>query len=460
MSWPVEFAYRDKRHSSRRETDPAFVFRVVSSDLSLYVEPDIELTEIERKYFSALGQMSDELGIRILGFALDTDAEAGAVGTCTIHTQRKAEEGQFPLSQIDEHGRTSYTATPFHVDEFASQLADRDGIDQREAFRALVFLDAANEVGVDLFVTTREPLRGFGMTSQGCLVARPREALGVLGLFQRTKGSLLLALGVPTTLNKCFTDMWNSSAMLPELDGMFPRIDAGDDWEKTASLLRTIRDRLGRVMCARDSLILHHIASGRPVPGNAPEVLLEALALDISGIFDSMARIVNVLYGMGLPGQNCSFGNQAFFDRLDAGLARTAQEYQVGGLVRLVAQLRNTIHSEAMGFGAFSGPSRTLEPLVGVPLADSDRFMRSLNDFPEAQPFVFSPSGLLNPYIRTLPFVEWLVPKAVQGIRALIRECSWPGSANSEPWAWQHPDVREQLALLFSLDLPAVGTRR
>jgi len=93
MSWPVEFAYRDKRHSSRRETDPAFVFRVVSSDLSLYVEPDIELTEIERKYFSALGQMSDELGIRILGFALDTDAEAGAVGTCTIHTQRKAEEG-------------------------------------------------------------------------------------------------------------------------------------------------------------------------------------------------------------------------------------------------------------------------------------------------------------------------------------------------------------------------------
>ena len=128
--------------------------------------------------------------------------------------------------------------------------------------------------------------------------------------------------------------------------------------------------------------------------------------------------------------------------------------------MRLVAQLRNTIHSEAMGFGAFSGPSRTLEPLVGVPLADSDRFMRSLNDFPEAQPFVFSPSGLLGPYIRTLPFVEWLVPKAVQGIRALIRECSWPGSANSEPWAWQHPDVREQLALLFSLDLPAVGTRR
>jgi hypothetical protein len=448
MSWPIEFAYPESDTGRRREDLP-FVATARTERLKIFLDSQCSLDQVETDYFAALRRSADTLNIDVLDITTARDSSIQS-GVWTVDLSECGPEGQYAVRYADQSGRSSLRATAFHVDEFARQLADRDGIDFEIARHRQAVYEAAETIEVDVLVASTPPLFGFG-PHRNMLVCDPRTAMSLVGLYQRNRGELLVLHGIPTYFDSQWAHFCMANGLLPELAGMFPR-DGGDrPWEPTASLLRSTRTRLERALDDRDTLILRHLLSGRRTIRPSAEVALERIALNMVGMFDALARAVNEALELQVPRKFCSFSNDRFVRKTPPQIREAVRSERVGPILRIINPIRNTIHHESLGIGAYSGPSRTLEPLAGIPSADGEDFLAAIGEFPDLLTTTLDRSFGEDVYLRTLPFVELLMPMALRGVRAILAAYAWPGQPNRARYFYDDPVVHEQLRRLYAL---------
>lgn len=207
----------------------------------------------------------------------------------------------------------------------------------------------------------------------------------------------------------------------------------------------------------RDYLIARHIVSGRRLPYASAEELLEHIATNLSGLFDAIARAINIALSLGMRSRNCAFHRIDFRSRLPKEVRDIANEPQFLALLDVIKVLRNTVHHEALGAGTASDHQRKSVPLAMVPLADSDEFLQAADtlrqtsrwvlQFPRTEEFAQLGLG-----VYAFPAAEDLQALAVSKGRAILRAMAWPGDAPArESGYWETPEVLGQLARLYGL---------
>jgi len=448
MNWPIDYAYPE-RNSGPRDGEIPFVVVASSERLRVFIDQECVLDAVDSDYFAEISRHSERLDIEILKIETVHDSSARD-GVWTVDLSEHGPHGEYGVRYADASGRSSLTTTAFHVDEFARQLAERDAISYPLARQRHARYEAADAIGVDVLVTSVPPLFGFG--PHGTMMAcDPRTAMSIVGLYQRIRGELLVCSDMPTFYDSQRAHFCMANGLLPELAGMFPRLHTPRPWEPTASLLRSTRTRLERVLEDRDTLILRHLLSGRRTMRPSAEVALERVALNMVGMFDALARAVNEALELRVPGKLCSFSKDGFVRKACPSIREAVKAERVGPVLRIVNLIRNTIHHESLGRGAFSGPSRTLEPLAGIPSADGAELLLAIQEFPELLETTLDRSFGEDVYLRALPFVELLMPLALRGVRAIIAACPWPGEPNQDRYFYDDEAVHEQLRRLYAL---------
>jgi len=448
MNWPIEFAYPERDAGRRREELP-FIVVASSERLKVFIDPQCSLDSVESDYFAEVSQHAKRLNIEVLNIETTQDPTIRH-GVWTVDLSEHGSHGEYGVGYTDASGRFSLTSTAFHVDEFARQLAERDTISYPIALQRQARYEAADAIGVDVLVTSVPPLFGFG--PHGSMMAcDPRTAMSIVGLYQRIRGEQMVCSDMSTFFDSSWAHFCMANGLLPELVGMFPRVHTARPWEPTASLLRSTRTRLERVLEDRDTLILRHLLSGRRTMRPSAEVALERIALNMVGMFDALARAVNEAIELRIPGNLCSFSKEGFIRKASPSIREAMEAARVGPVLRIINLIRNTIHHESLGIGAFSGPSRTLEPLVGIPSADGAKFLFEIQEFPELLETTLDRSFGEDVYFRALPFVEQLMPLAIRGVRAILAACPWPGETNQERYFYDDEAVHEQLRRLYAL---------
>lgn len=448
MAWPLAFAYRERDSGARREPLP-FQLRFTSSPLRVHVDPAAVLDDLGSAYFDLLDRHSDGTSIERVQIDPSGSRPPGK-DVWFVDRAVVGPNSQYGIRRYSDGGQQG-RATRFHVDEFARQFADLHDLSIDEALEAQLRYEAAHSADVDLYVTTREPVFGYRM-DDSMFSCRPQEALAVVGLFQRLHGSLFVIDGFDHNLSTGLAEFATTLALVPELRGNFPRVGVESElWEPTASLLRSARTRLERVLGDRDRLIARHVLSGRAVPFESAEALLERIALNISGLFDALARAINRALELGVKPRLCSFRSGMLPKLLPAPLTETIKATRLVELLYPVVVLRNTIHQVHLGPGAYSDHSRTLEPLASIPSDDAADFLRSLRPFPQLSRWSVGKPDQYGLHLRPLPLVEDLLPLVIDAFRQIVAATPWPGQLNPTDFWYDRPTLHEQLGRLYGL---------
>lgn len=432
----------------RREPLP-FQLTITSSPLRIHLDPAAELDDVECAYFELLARHCGDSHIEFAEIDLSPSGELSS-GVWSVDRTVVGPDGQYGLHrQVNglEQGRT----TRDHVDEFAMELADHHSIDPERALQAQLRYDTAHSADVDLYVTTLEPVWGYRV-DDAMFVCRPPEALAVVGLFQRLHGHLWVRGGLDRNLATGQAEFATVLALVPELQDMFPRVGTDpESWKPTASLLRSARTRLERILNDRDQLIARHLLSGRPAPLAGPEALLERIALNISGLFDALARAINRALDLGVNPRHCSFLKGPLPARLPAPLPTATAAMDLKGLLRVIGFLRNTIHQVNLGPGAYSDRARGLEPMVSIPSDDAADFFEALAPFPQLKWWTVGAPDDYGLHLRPLPFLEDLLPLVIDAFRRILAVTPWPGHANPDRFWYDQPELHDQLRRLYGL---------
>lgn len=448
VAWPVEFAYKEQDSGMRREPLP-FQLTITSSPLRLHVDPTSELDDVERAYFEMLARHSGDSNVEFVEIDPAPGGEPDS-GVWFVDRTAVGPDGQYGLHRR-VNGMQQGRATRYHVGEFARQLADRHGIELEYALQSQLRYETAHSVDVDLYVTTLEPLFGYRV-DDAMFVCRPPEALAVVGLFQRLHGHLWVIDGFDTKLGTGRAEFATALALVPELQGMFPRIGIDlESWQATASLLRSARTRLERILSDRDHLIARHLLSGRAAPLAGAEALLERIALNISGLFDALARATNRALDLGVSPRHCSFQTGPLPARLPAPLSDVTAAMDLKRLLWAIGFLRNTIHQVNLGPGSYSDRSRRLEPVVSIPSDDAADFFKALAPFPQLKRWSVGAPDEYGLHLRPLPFLEDLLPLVIDAFRRILAVTPWPGHSNSNRFRYDQPELHDQLRRLHGL---------
>lgn len=454
MRWPEDFAYHEQDYSPNSLPLP-FVVRAEMSRLRLVIDADARLSARHRSYFELLATREGS-GVDLLDVSLPGDAPAG-----TDSWRLREVDGTYSLELVTEESRSLRRVRP-HLNTFVDRLATERGLPRDAAFRAHARYEAAFALDTDLFVSDREPL--FGWRRDGRMFScRPQEAMAVLGLYQRLHGPVHLLGRIPIRCRAYETAMEASYALLPEMHGLFDRAGvASAEWAKATSMLVSARTRVERVLHDRDHLIARSMVAGRNLPFSTAEALVERIALNLSGLFDALARAINLAMGLGVADHRCSFKRKDFRRTLPGrGLQEAAGDAQLQALLEVLALLRNTIHHEALGAGMSTDrrADRFLEPLAVLPLAESEKFRGECQRLGRTSRWLLdlpgSVDGDLGAMARALPMAEDLLELAISHCRRILQVADWPGHASpsSTPgflWA-DEPAVVEQVMELYGL---------
>ena len=80
-------------------------------------------------------------------------------------------------------------------------------------------------------------------------------------------------------------------------------------------LVRACGGRLKRVLDLRDRLLFGSIHPSKANFFGEPEVLVEQIALNLSGMLDALARALNTALQLGVEPNHCSLRNKRFTQR-------------------------------------------------------------------------------------------------------------------------------------------------
>jgi hypothetical protein len=285
-------------------------------------------------------------------------------------------------------------------------------------------VQAAEAMGAELLVTD-EP---FALTNRGTRethATNARDALAVVGLRQRLSGSgLLWSREISMPLGLQSLEIMESWRLLPRTHDLFGAAKSNDS-EKWLSRLRVGFARVQRCLRIRDRILVRAINPEGTLPFDSPDALVEGLALQISGMFDSLAVAVGEVLALDVSGQSARFSNRSYRRMLPHDIRLVINQRALRFLTA-ISLLRNTIHGEPLGAAARGDDRGAVERLLVLVSAEADELRQIL---PILRPDIelgVTDLGNLGIALDPVQVVETIVPFAVGLFEGIVSATPWP----------------------------------
>jgi len=389
-------------------------------ELRVLLDPATQVDEDVAAYLKML--KGKTTGTRVFTEMTPPSADADAF---RILDERRDGSGAVIL-----HGKpTGRMYGMFSVDkniQRAYNWAAAGGFDPDAAKRRQIYVEAAIALNADLLVTDNDFV--LAKPHRRCVYAvNPNDAMTIIGLHQRLQGFQIISDEfLAGTIGRWQAEHTEAWALLRTLRELFDRKPQGDgSW---LDLIRACGERLKRVLRVRDMLLAGSIHPGGSGLFGSPEVLLEQIALNLSGMLDAFGRAMNIVLNLGAAPQYCSLGNDRFAKRLPPSARAVIRNCRCRGVLSLLNAIRNTIHHEdlhAAGEGNANG--RTIAELVAVDDDTAQTVREVANMLDRGDAWIAHDHPKMGLMIRGVPFVEDLIEYCVGIINELATTLPWPG---------------------------------
>ncbi len=455
--WP-NYRYRD---NSIRERS-AFVPSNEWPELRVVLDPLAPRDEAAFEYFDfirtrtagirVLTRCDDPLPSRVGDYYVVVSEVSSASGDAAV--REKTEAGHASRAMLS--GIRNCTA--------AYNWASGSGYDPEEARERHLDVEAAIALKADIYVTDNR----FALSQQltrNVFACSPREAMAIVGLHQRLQNRLLINSGVfAETLDLNAAEYVEAWGLLPNALKLFSLQTPGEvEAARWKDLVRVARVRLERCLRARDQILVRSIHPSVSFPFDSNDALVERVALNISGMFDALARAIKEALSLQVRDDQCALNKRDFKRLLPVGIKNLIGTPKNLALMKTVADLRNTIHHEALSHAA-QGDSRgnVEENYVVLPASNAQDFRGWAGTLGATSRWVATDFDDFGLCLKAVPLVEDLINQSVSLFEAIVTQVEWPGTTNEEhsvreddpvEW-WMHfrPTV-SLVSALYGLDL-------
>ena len=263
----------------------------------------------------------------------------------------------------------------------AHEEAAEHGTDAAEVLAALLLLKAAENLDADALVTERAAVlrEGWSNMRREAALVTAEQALALVGLHLRSRGDYTWAQKTPDWSEYIPLNRYYLAATRQLLPASWRWAHGASDHfgatgnSAPVALADSALDRFARTLRIRDLL---HIEYQRPPSGEtAFEVRrhFDTLLWTLNAAFDASARVAHYTYGVPLSVRRASWRYGDWLDALDPkapALVHEARSPATSDVIGVVAELRHTIHGEAlsqMGFVTYGGPT-LMSPAVANPV--------------------------------------------------------------------------------------------
>lgn len=424
--WP-DYRYRD---NSMREA-PAFVPTNDWPELRVVLDPLVPRDEAAFEYFDFLRTMA--AGIRILT-RCDDPLPSRIGDYFVVVPEVPSASGDAAVRETTEAGQ-AWRAMLSGVKNCtaAYNWASASGYDPEEARERHLDVEAAIALKADIYVTDSRFARSQQLTGN-VFACSPREAMAIVGLHQRLQGRLMINSGVfAETLDLAAAEYVEAWGLLPNTLKLFSLQTAGEaEAARWKDLVRVARVRLERCLRARDQILVRSIHPSLSFPFDSNDALVERIALNISGMFDALARSIRKVLSLPLRDEQCGLNRPDFKRQLPESMKNLLGTPKNVALMRAVNILRNTIHHEALSHAA-QGDSRgnVEENYVVLPASDAEDFRGWARTLGVTSRWIASDFDEFGLNLRAVPVVEDLIKHTVSLFEAVVEQVEWPGTENT-----------------------------
>ncbi|TFB88218.1 hypothetical protein E3O44_05965 [Cryobacterium algoricola] len=413
--WPNFVVSGDLRREGH-----AFHPQIKWPDLRVVVDPATQLDQVTARYMQTL--RGRPTGVRIFQEGTPDSAEFQ-----TFHVPEDRHNGDGVVVLRQEHGTGMHGLFSLENNvESAYNWAAHFGLNPEEARARQIFLEVAIALSADVLITDNayelvKPNR------RSPFAATPAESLAVIGLHQRLQGQVVVSDafldGVLQTSQAEHAQAWS---MMSALRDLFDR--TYQEGPEFLDLVRACGDRLKRVLDLRDRLLFGSIHPSKSNLFGEPEVLVEQIALNLSGMLDALARALNTALQLGAAPNHCSLGNKRFTRRIPLAARAILLDPRNLKLIDLVAGIRNTIHHLDLGGGG-EGDSRgrTTAQLVSVDKDTAEKVREVAAILGREDSWIAHDLPELSLMLRPVPLTEDLIEHCVAIVQHLAAVIDWPG---------------------------------
>ncbi|MET3142491.1 UNVERIFIED_ORG: hypothetical protein ABIB13_002208 [Arthrobacter sp. UYEF2] len=425
--WP-DYRYRD---NAMREA-PAFVSSNQWPELRVVLDPLVPRDEAAFEYFDFLRTRAS--GIRILT-RCDNPLPSRVGDYYVVVPDVPSASGDAAVRERVEAGQASRAMfSGIRNCSAAYSRASASGYDPNEARERHLDVEAAIALKADIYVTDNR----FALSQQltgNVFSCSPREAMAIVGLHQRLQDRLLINSGVfAETLDLTAAEYVEAWGLLPNTLRLFslqtPEEAEAARWK---DLVRVARVRLERCLRARDQILVRSIHPRVSFPFDGNDALVERVSLNISGMFDALARAIREGLSLPVRDDQCAFNKRDFKRVLPAGIKNLIGTPKNVALMKAVADLRNTIHHEALSHAA-QGDSRgnVEENYVVLPASNAQDFRGWAGTLGATSRWIATDFDDFGLNLRAVPLVEDLMKQSVSLFEAIVAQVEWPGTINPE----------------------------
>ncbi|MCL5734408.1 MAG: hypothetical protein M1274_02280 [Actinobacteria bacterium] len=236
-------------------------------------------------------------------------------------------------------------------------------------WRERMLVAAANGHNLDILVFAQAPIDVpfFSKIYEAVNILTAEQALPYVTLFLRTRGIYVLdCRSVPHLINAGGFYWELMRALLPASWPWFSSCLAMEKQGRpiVARLGQSVLQRVDQALRARDRLLVQSL---RPQDNDTRDEIrfyLDVMMLTLSGAVDSLALVIDDVYGLGSRPINATFRNREWRKKLRRAAPGISAALECDGArhqhsLELLACLRNTIHRAAIETMAMLGPART-----------------------------------------------------------------------------------------------------
>lgn len=322
----------------------------------------------------------------------------------------------------------------------AEHAADTDpAVDPQQRFEDVLHLATARALKVDLLVTSRPFLLQSTPSTDIC-VLEPAEALGVVGLFRRRRGSF-------PSLDGSARGFYRSLvfAILPNHAGWRHLLLATGN-QARAEPADEVVGRVAQVLRARDRVLWALLDESAD---REDEVLYHVtlLLVALHAAFDAVAFTAEFELNLGSRSVSVGWRHAAWRDQLPASMRRVIHDDRWRGAFDAVRLLRNTVHAPAIDSSSFQNAGDPAEVVVDIPAAIADVVEPHLSALGVELMRFGSEFRLLRP----AELVEGLVREAAALIDTLLSEIARCSVRTREPRPdWEHWGSEDERLLILA----------